>query len=206
MINDEHHPYAERDEREARESRADVSGEAREVREVEAAKRQHHSTAYDEQREQREQRADEREGAHEHREQREVRADERADAHEAREHDRLRRGRRDWRAAGGAYVLIVIAAVYGFFTIGQNFDQIEILTEQRVEDLAEADRLVCEANNKQDLLLSELVSGLAGGSRTAPGESPAEFRREQKFLLKAVEDLRPVDCNALPSQRPFVPR
>jgi hypothetical protein len=199
MSDDEPRFYEERDEREAREVRADERGVAHEQRE-------HHSTAYDEQREQREVRADERGGAHEEREAREVRADRRGAAHEAREHDRDRRGRRDWRAAGGAYVLIVAGAVFGFFSVGENFDRISMLAEQRIEDQAETDRLVCEANNDQDALLSNLISGLTANGQPDAGESQEDFSRDRRLLLEAVEDLQPVDCDALPSQRPFEPR
>jgi len=104
-----------------------------------------------------------------------------------------------------AYGLIVVAAVVGFVRTERNFMDIDQLRRERVLDLATADRRLCERVNASDRVLIGIIEGV----RTLPprsGDSPERLRERDMLLRQAIDRLRPVNCAALPSQRPFRPR
>jgi hypothetical protein len=71
------------------------------------------------------------------------------------------------------------------------------LREQRLEDAAVSDHLLCQRINVERDILSDLIRGVIAAEASETRQQRAEF------FADSLDRLQPKNCRTLPSQRPF---
>ncbi len=97
------------------------------------------------------------------------------------------------------YVILAVSMIFAVARLEANDNHIQDLRRQRIEDVAHTDNQICEEMNSlkrgvQDAL--RLVATVRQREGTLTGERIATYRH-------ILQRFQPIDCNKLPSQRPF---
>jgi hypothetical protein len=100
---------------------------------------------------------------------------------------------------GGVGSVLSIVAISN----SDSIEHIQDLREDRLADVARADVLVCEENNRQDAILTALLKA-SDAARRLEVSRPPLTKKEKKLLRDSLASVVQRDCRRLPSAtKPF---